>query len=159
MPEGQSHNYGTLVTATGVSMTASVMGLEPELMAVLITGTMTGLFLSPDLDVNAGCIVFENFRYVFGTPLGTVWRLFWWPYAKLVPHRSFVSHAPFIGTLLRVSYIVAVASVTNIVFKWPSLDLLKSQYFLYWFVGLCASDLIHILMDFWPLGGQKRGGK
>ena len=53
----------------------------------------SGLALSPDLDLHS-------------TPYRRwgLFRFLWWPYQKLIPHRSPVSHSPFIGPVVRIAY-------------------------------------------------------
>ena len=56
-----------------------------------------GLLLSPDLDTRS------NATRRWG-PL----RVLWWPYRKLLRHRSPVSHSPLIGTAVRLTYLFSV---------------------------------------------------
>ena len=56
-----------------------------------------GLWLSPDLDTRS------NPTRRWG-PL----RLLWWPYRRLLCHRSLISHTPLIGTAGRLLYLAAV---------------------------------------------------
>lgn len=56
-----------------------------------------GLYLSPDLDTRSR-------PYQRWGPL----RLLWWPYRRLLPHRSVVSHAPLLGTAGRLLYSLGV---------------------------------------------------
>lgn len=53
-----------------------------------------GLLLSPDLDTRS------NATRRWG-PL----RLLWWPYRRLLSHRSLVSHTPLLGTAGRLLYL------------------------------------------------------
>jgi len=57
-----------------------------------------GLLLSPDLDTRS------NASNRWG-PL----RLLWWPYRRLLPHRSLVSHSPLLGTAGRLLYLAVLA--------------------------------------------------
>ena len=56
-----------------------------------------GLLLSPDLDTRS------NASNRWG-PL----RLLWWPYRRLLRHRSLVSHTPLIGTAGRLLYLMGL---------------------------------------------------
>ena len=58
-----------------------------------------GLWLSPDLDTRS------NPTRRWG-PL----RLLWWPYRRLLSHRSLVSHSPLLGTAGRLIYLAALAT-------------------------------------------------
>lgn len=65
-------------------------------LAFLVGGIVfSGLLLSADLDIDS-----KQYRR-WG-----VFRVFWWPYQKLVPHRSWVSHNFLIGPLLRAAYLL-----------------------------------------------------
>jgi uncharacterized metal-binding protein len=59
-----------------------------------------GLWLSPDLDTRS------NPTRRWG-PL----RLLWWPYRRLLRHRSLVSHSPLLGTAGRLLYLAALLLV------------------------------------------------
>jgi uncharacterized metal-binding protein len=56
-----------------------------------------GLWLSPDLDTHS------NPTRRWG-PL----RLLWWPYRRLLAHRSLLSHSPLLGTAGRLLYLAAL---------------------------------------------------
>jgi uncharacterized metal-binding protein len=56
-----------------------------------------GLWLSPDLDTRS------NPTHRWG-PL----RLLWWPYRRLLTHRSLFSHSPLLGTAGRLLYLAAL---------------------------------------------------
>ena len=56
-----------------------------------------GLWLSPDLDTRS------NPTRRWG-PL----RLLWWPYRRLLRHRSLLSHSPLLGTAGRLLYLLAL---------------------------------------------------
>jgi uncharacterized metal-binding protein len=56
-----------------------------------------GLLLSPDLDTRSNAIRRWG-------PL----RLVWWPYRRLLRHRSLVSHAPLIGSAGRLLYLAVL---------------------------------------------------
>jgi uncharacterized metal-binding protein len=59
-----------------------------------------GLLLSPDLDTRS------NATRRWG-PL----RLLWWPYRRLLSHRSMVSHTPLLGSAGRLLYLAALGMV------------------------------------------------
>ena len=58
-----------------------------------------GLLLSPDLDTRS------NATRRWG-PL----RLLWWPYRRLLSHRSLVSHTPLLGSAGRLLYLAALGT-------------------------------------------------
>ncbi len=95
MASGVEHEKGTklfsLIFAFGISIFSNpVLGLYGGL-AFLIGG----LWLSPDLDTKSNALKRWGFL-----------KLIWMPYCKLIRHRSFLSHSPFIGTIIRLSYLI-----------------------------------------------------
>ena len=75
----------------------------------VIAGTsfgIGGLWLSPDLDTNSRPLKRWG-------PL----KLLWFPYRKLIPHRSWLSHGPLIGNCLRISYLFITIGILVIILK------------------------------------------
>jgi uncharacterized metal-binding protein len=60
---------------------------------LIVSLLFSGLAISPDLDLNSS--VYKRWGLL---------RWLWWPYQKLVPHRSWISHSFLLGPLLRVTY-------------------------------------------------------
>ena len=152
MPGGRVHNALTLATLSGVLAPYLIVqfNANPWLYA---SGVAVGLLVSPDLDLNNGNVSDSMIRKVF-PPAQTVWRLAWSPYSKLVPHRHPISHFPFLGTVLRIGYLLGVVNVfsvvTYLVMKWFGLDDSVSVIFFWnWsFVfGLCHADIVHWAVD------------
>lgn len=100
MPGARTHDAITLVTA------AAALGvywrLEPNpdwTSAAIFTGTylFAGFACAGDLDLDSA-------QYRRWGPL----RFLWWPYQKLVPHRSWVSHGLILGGVIRVLYLLSI---------------------------------------------------
>jgi uncharacterized metal-binding protein len=104
-------------------------------------GAIAGIFLSPDLDIDHKTIS-ETWLIKAGWLFGYLFFAYWYPYARLIAHRSAWSHAPLFSTLLRVLYTV-----------WPLLlfseyrALLFTEFWAWFVVGLVVSDVAHWLMD------------
>ena len=96
MASGEDHDKATCFWSLPFGFGLSfVMGLPSGLIGGLAF-VVGGLWLSPDLDTNS-------------KPLKR-WGLLqglWWPYRKLIPHRSLFSHGPLIGTALRLAYLMS----------------------------------------------------
>jgi uncharacterized metal-binding protein len=109
MARGKTHALAT-VTAAGVSGLVLVIlaGVPISQAAALMAGCFAGLLITPDLDVEQRVHAAGLVRRAGGGVLGGLWRLFWWPYARLIPHRHPLSHGPVIGTLVRLVYMLAV---------------------------------------------------
>jgi uncharacterized metal-binding protein len=136
MPSGRVHS-----TATALLALASVPVGSPA----FTVGILSGLILSPDLDVDAGFIGLAHLRRVgcVGNILSGIWRAFWYPYSKLVPHRSHISHSILFGTLARVGYLLLPLLAVNVM----GVPLAIPSWFACWLLGLCLSDAAHIIMD------------
>lgn len=113
-------------------------------------GCLAGLLLTPDLDINNGSISNHHARRTFGQVVGIIWEVAWKPYSWIIPHRSPLSHAPVIGTALRLFYLscvvylllrlagIAVPTVIPTALPW---------WFPFVFIGLCLSDTAHYILD------------
>lgn len=112
-----------------------------------------GLWLSPDLDTHS------NATRRWG-PL----RLLWWPYRRLLSHRSLLSHSPLLGTSLRLLWlallVLAACAALGPLGAPPPADLLQRAQELWGaqrplllaaFVGLEASSWLHLLQDGDPI--------
>ena len=112
-----------------------------------------GLWLSPDLDTRS------NPTRRWG-PL----RLLWWPYRRLLSHRSLVSHSPLLGTAGRLLYLAALAGVICLVAQplgTPSPQALWRAGQTLWqhhkplllasLAGLEASTWLHLIQDGDPM--------
>ena len=143
MPSGRVHTMTTIGLAVG-----SIPMSNPP----LTVGILSGLILSPDLDVDNGFVGLAHLRRVpfVGTPLAWIWRAFWWPYSKTVPHRSAISHAPIVGTMLRLGYLSAPLLAMNML----GVPMTLPTGLGWWLIGLCASDALHIILD-WTVRGEK----
>ncbi len=112
-----------------------------------------GLWLSPDLDTRS------NATRRWG-PL----RLLWWPYRRLLSHRSLLSHSPLLGTGLRllwVAVLVVAACAALQPLGAPAPQELLQRGRELWgsqrplliaaFVGLEASSWLHLPQDGDPI--------
>jgi uncharacterized metal-binding protein len=147
MPDGKTHLAAAVIAllpAAAATVAYHFLGLWPVVIAVAayLIGT---IWLSPDLDL-------KSQPYMAWGPL----RWIWWPYMRMVPHRSWWSHGPVIGTLARVSVLVALSSIVVSVLVWQgviSLPGIRSALRIdLWALfsilsGLEVSALVHIGLD------------
>ncbi len=97
-----------------------------------------GYWLSPDLDIKSRPFL----RW-------SVLRFIWIPYQRCIRHRSPLSHAPVLGSAIRLLYLVAWVSPLVLVFpglrqiQWV-MDWGKAIAFL---AGVELSALNHLLLD------------
>ena len=120
-----------------------------------------GLWLSPDLDVRSNAL----------RRWGAL-RWIWWPYRRLLPHRSLFSHGPLIGMALRLVWLLALtlliwkaaASLLAPAFPTPSQawpDLVSAlrhhpRTLISILVGLEGSVWLHLILDGDPLPAECR---
>ncbi|MEA5442780.1 metal-binding protein [Cyanobium gracile] len=153
MASGRSHDRATRHLALPFGL-LWWPALGPVGVAVA-TGAflLGGLWLSPDLDTRS------NATRRWG-PL----RLLWWPYRRLLSHRSLLSHSPLLGTSLRLLWLAALVLLACAAFVplgapapgelvqrgrelWGS----QRPLLLTAFVGLEASSWLHLLQDGDPI--------
>lgn len=117
--------------------------LPPEAQIPLALGAAAGSLITPDYDLNGKMP--KNILTAFPP-----WRWFWWPYKKLVKHRSWVSHGILVGTAIRVLYI---AIPLHFILSLLGYDLLSFVFDNYLFCVIlfftwALQDLAHIILDF-----------
>jgi uncharacterized metal-binding protein len=98
LPSGKVHDKITVVTAAlSVPVWWFVTPVKDFQALVIALGAyiFSGFWLSDDLDTNS--VSYKRWG---------AFRWLWWPYQKLVPHRSWVSHGIGVGPLIRVLYFV-----------------------------------------------------
>lgn len=160
MASGRNHDLSILLTSPVLGGVIYHYTDSPAL-ALLAYGShlLGGLFFSPDLDL----VSRPYKRWLF---LKFIWK----PYQQLIPcHRHWLSHAPLIGSTLRLIYLGIVLSCLLAIFypltlyglqlmgqtievDHEYLDLLKIDY-LTWdnlviiFLGVELSALNHIFLD------------
>lgn len=153
MASGRQHDRATGLLALPFGLLWwPALGPAAALMAAL--GFLVGgLWLSPDLDTRSRA------THRWG-PLALVW----WPYRRLLSHRSLLSHAPLLGSAGRLLYLVALV----LALSWlaqplgsPSPWVITQRASQLWhqhqplvlaaLVGLEASAWLHLLQDGDPM--------
>ena len=153
MASGQQHDRATWILALPFGL---LWGPWLGLGGVMVGGLaflIGGLWLSPDLYTRS------NPSRRWG-PL----RLLWWPYRRLLRHRSLLSHSPFLGSTVRLLYLAAmITGVSGLLHPWgaPSPLQLARSLQLVWqqqrglslavLIGVEASAWLHLIQDGDPL--------
>ncbi len=147
MPSGRVHSAATVVLAAATAWLSVRSGAPMPQVAAVSAGVLTGLVLTPDLDVDEGCYSTNIIRQTFGRTAARLWFLFWLPYSRLVPHRSYLSHMPILGTLIRLLYVVAIPllvyMLADLPFRLPPL----SPAWAWIAAGLALADILHYILD------------
>lgn len=156
MSNGRVHTTVSLVVAVPAFFVSLKLGMNP--VATLI-GSLLGVIMTPDLDVNRkGRISVntygEQVLWRMNRPLGRAYQLYWEPYARIVRHRSIISHLPILGTGIRLAYLLwpVFLVVWYLVsrFGWE-----MPGYLPVWFrsaiFGLAVADFFHWALDGFPV--------
>ena len=153
MASGIKHDQMTKILSIpfGVLMSL-ILNIQTGLLSS-VAFLIGGLWLSPDLDTNS--LPLKRWG-----PL----KIIWWPYRKFINHRSILSHGPFIGTIMRIGYLISIIFLLihsiqkiNLMPTFLSFDMIKnvlrshSQQLISIFIGIEASAWIHIIQDKDPL--------
>lgn len=163
MSNGYTHTNTTLLAATGIFIVGCYLSAKPPdetkliYTACITLGCITGILLSPDLDIEKGSISMAHVRNFTGNAGGifsTLWLWYWWPYAKAIPHRHFLSHFPVVSTIIRMIYLFILPIIILFIMFLQienGLEIYKTiifnLYVVFVFLGLCVSDTLHAIMD------------
>ena len=155
MASGNMHALATTIVA-GIVGPGLVFGAGQHVSVGVASmlGCLLGQVVMPDLDVRHRPIHSQAIvRRTVGYRVFVVWYLLWLPYAYLIPHhRHWLGHLPFLGTVIRLVYLLAVpALIWYGISSAFYLPILPSPLFLslgLWvFGGLALVDTVHFLMD------------
>ncbi len=158
MATGRAHDRATTLLALPFGLLWAP-ALGPAGIAVAsLSFLLGGLWLSPDLDTPSRALARWG-------PLRTLW----WPYRRLLRHRSLLSHSPLIGTGGRLAYLLTALAGLRLLAEtgpwppvplphladWPLLGLrlwrAQPEWVICALTGLEASSWLHLLQDGDPL--------
>ena len=153
MASGQQHDRATWLCALPFGLLWwPWLGLAGCASAGL-SFLLGGLWLSPDLDTRS------NPSNRWG-PL----RWLWWPYRRLLRHRSLISHSPLLGSAVRLAYLLGlIAAGSWLLHPWgtPSPVQLLRELQRFWqeqrglslamLSGVEASSWLHLVQDGDPM--------
>lgn len=162
MSSGYVHNTVSLATAGVGFLVAIANGVSVESSALLAAGCLLGIILTPDLDQPTYNRIENKWRNS-SNPLiamtGMLYVALWMPYAYMIPHRSWASHTPIVGTALRILYILVVLSIIMLLvgmfvsgwhdmipalWAWIPNNFEQLSPLIY---GLALSDFMHWVLD------------
>ena len=160
MPSGKAHARDSIMLSVIVAPVALYATHDPLASVAISVGCLAGIPLSPDLDLHVRTVA-ESLPIV-----GRVWQVIWFPYERAIPHRSWLSHFPIVGTIGRLAYLATVVWLVCHVIVSPSLSWLyiaESMYAspvaLYAIGGLLISDSYHSLRDTLSTKGKRKWRK
>ena len=128
----------TVITTPLVGWGAYYLG-GPEPAVAATIGCLSGLLLTPDLDLSETGT--RSHLYARRLGVGWLWFIWWWGYGKLTTHRG-VSHTPLLGTLTRLLWGMPFTPA----WLWYFGAIAWTTY-LWWAGGLALSDLLHWIAD------------
>jgi uncharacterized metal-binding protein len=158
MTSGRHHDRATLhLTLPVAGLTWALLG--PVAAIACASGFLVGgLWLSPDLDTHS-----------VATRRWGPLALLWWPYRRLLRHRSLLSHSPLLGSAGRLAllagWLLLLAQGLPLVGGPRPTELLTAAARLWQeqrlpllaaLGGLEASSWLHLLLDGDPLPRQPR---
>ena len=134
--DGKHHTFAS--AAIAVIATGTGIYFVNEKFILVGVGSTAGIWLTPDRDVDFP-IYADSLLPSF---VRLLWRAYWYPYSRIMPHRSFWSHFPVVSTLIRAVYVAL-----------PALLLGWRPTTVWWWVlvGLIVSDTVHWVMDGFPV--------
>ncbi|MFD3446566.1 metal-binding protein [Microbacteriaceae bacterium 4G12] len=145
MPSGKTHERLNLAALPVIVYVLWSNGfVNQSLLLSFIIGFVIGTyFLSPDLDTNS-----SPYRK-WG-----VFRLFWYPYKAIMPHRSILTHTIIIGDIIRLIYLLLMLSPFLYIFNVTVWDrqiihiVEMNKIWLVLFVfGVMSASALHIIAD------------
>ena len=150
---GREHDRATCLLALPAGLLVGPWLGWSGAAAAALAFLLGGLWLSPDLDTQSR----PTARWGVLTGL-------WWPYRRLLRHRSLLSHSPLLGSAGRLAYLAAAALLLLLLLHplgAPAPAVLWRQGQRLWLehrtpllgalLGLEASSWLHLIQDGDPL--------
>ena len=135
-----------LLVTGGVAVTVATR--EPILGIGWIMGCGLGMFIHPDWDINHPTFPNSVVKKHFGRPIALIYRAVQYPYAMLIPHRSWISHFPIVSTLIRMCYVsIPLIPLAFLIERDIILVLTMNYAFMVLLIAWFITDMNHILMD------------
>ena len=153
MTSGQKHDKATIYLCVPFALLTGILFGKFSGIIAGAAFIVSGLWLSPDLDI-----------YSKSLKRWGILKFVWFPYRKMIGHRSYLSHGPFIGSAIRITYILLIAYAVQIIFQFLGIDIrfisisqlieliekFPKQIFSI-IIGIEASAWLHIFLDGDPL--------
>ena len=151
---GRAHLVGNLIVgAVGLAVTATQ---APDALPGVALGLTLGIIANPDVrdqehKRNVGEHVVDSLA---GKAVGRLWTAYWWPLAKMIPHRHEMSHMPFVGTLIGLLWLFVPALVAWWLYLGHQgsptafvMAVLLKPWVKHCYIGWVAQDITHWIQD------------
>ena len=134
-----AHNLVSVAIAAPVGCLAHHYTRDGVTALCVAAGCVSGIWFSPDLDLGERRKMRSK---------NWPWVLFWRPYALAIKHRSFWSHFPIVGTLVRLLYFFGIIGAVMYTLGWWDVFVaLPWGLIAWWAVGLAVDNSAHWIMD------------
>lgn len=148
MATGRGHDAASLLLTPVVGAALLLTTRDPLSALVGAIGCTCGMFLSPDTDQEVIVHAGQKTLVTYIPVLGWWWLGVWDIYARIFPHRHFLTHFPVVGTVGRWGYLRLLEWLLN---KVGGVTLPAVPYLFPFWVGVGLSDLAHWVMDGCPV--------
>ncbi|HDR7514082.1 metal-binding protein [Bacillus mobilis] len=145
MPSGRTHTKINLISLPVVLFMLFSYGLTNlDFLLTFAIGFLVGTsFLTPDLDTYSNA--YNKWGFL---------RIFWYPYKKVMPHRSFFTHTIILGDVIRIAYMLIVFSpflflLNVIAFDGNLIEIAKKHEveIVTFVMGIVVASTLHIIAD------------
>lgn len=137
MPGHRTHERTGLFTAPVVAAGSIYYGLSVPTTGILVLGYIfSTYFLSPDLDHDVGAASYRRWGIL---------RFIWYPYKRLVHHRSWISHSGPISATLKIVYLLVW--FVPLIYVLPREYLTYNPLYAILWLSVALSDTAHCIMD------------
>lgn len=148
MSSGKIHDQAILLATPVLGLAVCGSAGFPIALAATTGYVFGGFYLSPDLDT-------KSRPWRRWGPL----RMLWEPYRRLVPHRSFLSHSPIVGSAIRLLYLAILLALATAVWgvivgsSAPVTEIMKAiagvplPHAIFFIIGVELSSLTHLILD------------
>lgn len=162
MASGKQHFVADMIINTA---TLSLIYYYPNNVYEIIAANVIGTLLTPDIDSESGTyneILIANFvkrilvmlgrrRLAAQKDTAIIYRIqsaVTAPYGVLIPHRSWLSHAPIVGTITITFYLWLLYYVSGKIMSFPILDYITLvKNYQIGMVIIMLHHIIHTAMD------------
>jgi uncharacterized metal-binding protein len=151
MSNGKVHATASCILAGGFLIGGAILR-DPSCFEYA-AGALSGVLLSPDLDLDAKNLSYKFFRKY---KTETLWSALWHYYRGSIKHGSPLSHLPVLGTLGRLAYMFLFCIILpNLFLSWIGWDFWRETTWWANFaisrwrftMGLASADAIHWFLD------------
>lgn len=138
MPNHKTHERVGVTLAPLVATGTLLIDMEINHAIILITTYIFATYyITPDLDTDS--MPYHRWG---------IFRFIWYPYKKLIPHRSFLSHSTVFSGTLRFVYFAAIVWLLLVAVGYETEQLLTlvSYYAIIW-LSIVLVDTVHTFLD------------